>query len=154
MERPKSLKDILSGLIFLGIGLAFGIAASGYEIGTGLRMGPGYFPLVLAVALGGLGLAIVAKGLMAAGEDSDMGVVPWRGMALVLGSVIFFGATVRGLGLAPALLATLFATALASVLNTPASAALLAVALTAFCLLIFTYALGVPVPLVGPWLRF
>ena len=32
--------------------LAFGYAASGYQIGTAVRMGPGYFPLLLAGALG------------------------------------------------------------------------------------------------------
>jgi hypothetical protein len=32
-------------------------------------------------------------------------------------------------------------------------AALLSVALTAFCVFVFIYALGLPYPLVGSWLR-
>jgi hypothetical protein len=149
----KSLNDILSGLIFVGLGLAFGIAAAGYEIGTALRMGPGYFPLVLAVALGGLGLAIVGKGLVASTDDGGIGVVPWRGVVLLLAALVFFGATIRGLGLAPALFVTAFMSAFASRRNTLVSAAVLAAALTAFCVLIFSYGLGVPVPLIGSWLR-
>jgi hypothetical protein len=151
--QPKSVKDILSGLIFVGCGLAFGIAATGYEIGTALRMGPGYFPLVLAGALALIGIAIAARGL-AGGEEGGLGAVPWRALVLILGAVVIFGATVRGLGLGPAILVTAFVTALASDENGPAAAAVLAAALTVFCLLIFSYGLGVPVPVLGPWLRF
>ena len=44
MDRA-GIKDILSGLIFVGFGAAFGYAATGYPLGTAFRMGPGYFPL-------------------------------------------------------------------------------------------------------------
>lgn len=152
MDRPKSIKDILSGLIFIALGAAFGIAATGYEFGTALRMGPGFFPIVLALALVGLGVAILVKGLSAPAEDRDLGVVSWRAVVLVTAAVVFFGATVRGLGLAPTLFVTVFVTALASDENTLPRSALIAVTLTVFCVLIFHYALGVAVPLVGPWL--
>ena len=150
----KSLKDVLAGLIFAGLGLAFGIAAAGYELGTALRMGPGYFPLVLAGLMGVLGVAIVAKGVFRAAEDGALGNVPWRGLVLILAALVFFGATIRGLGLAPALFVAAFMSALASRSNTPLAAAVLAAALTLFCLLIFSFGLGVPVPILGPWLRF
>lgn len=153
MERA-GLKDILSGLIFVGFGLAFGYAASGYQIGTALRMGPGYFPLVLAAALVALGIAIVVKGVTAAASDSEMGPVPWRGAVLILLALVYFGATVRGLGLIAAVFGAAFLSALASRSNGPAAAATIAAALTVGCVLIFHYGLGVPVPLRGPWLRF
>ncbi len=152
MDREKSIKDILSGLIFVVLGGAFGLAATGYEFGTALRMGPGYFPIVLAVVLVGLGGAILFKGLFASVEDRDLGIVSWRAVALVSGAVIFFGATVRGLGLAPALFVTAFVTSLASIENSVLRAGIIAAALTVFCVLIFSVGLGVAVPLVGPWL--
>ena len=43
-----NIRDIGAGLIFIAIGLLFGLGSIGLEIGTALRMGPGYFPLVLA----------------------------------------------------------------------------------------------------------
>ena len=98
MQRA-GIKDILSGLIFVGFGAAFGYAASGYPIGTAFRMGPGYFPLVLAGALAALGVAIVVKGVTAAAAETPIGPVPWRGAILILAALVFFGATVRGLGL-------------------------------------------------------
>lgn len=153
MQRHRSIKDILSGLIFIAFGAAFGIAATGYAFGTALRMGPGFFPIVLAVALAGLGVAILAKGLSGVAKDGGLGVVSWRAVALITAAVLFFGATVRGLGLAPALFVTVFVAALASVENGPLRATLIAAVLTAFCVLIFHYGLGVAAPLIGPWLR-
>jgi hypothetical protein len=152
MPTPRASKDVLAGLIFIGFGLAFGIAAARYPLGTALRMGPGYFPLLLAGALALLGAAIVGKGLLAAG-DGALGPVPWRAAALVTAALGFFGATVAGLGLGPALFVTAFVSALASRANGLLAAALLAAGLTALCLLIFSYGLGVPVPVIGPWLR-
>lgn len=152
MDRARSIKDILAGLIFIVLGAAFGIAATGYQFGTALRMGPGYFPIVLASALVALGAAILVKGFMAGEEEGGLGVVSWRAVILLTGAVVFFGATVRGLGLAPAVFVAAFASAFASRENGLARAALIAAALTVFCALIFVYGLGVAVPLVGPWL--
>lgn len=42
--KIKSQKDFFSGLMFMGVGVAFAVGASNYNIGTGARMGPGYFP--------------------------------------------------------------------------------------------------------------
>ena len=47
----KSQKDFLSGLMFLVVGGVFAWGATHYSIGTGARMGPGYFPLLLGVIL-------------------------------------------------------------------------------------------------------
>lgn len=152
MERA-GLKDILSGLIFVAFGIAFGYAASGYELGTAFRMGPGYFPLVLAGALVLLGAAVVFKGVTAAASDGPIGVVPWRGAILVLGALVFFGATVRGLGLVPAIFGAAFLSAFASRQNGPVSAAAIAASLTVACVVIFHYGLGVSVPLFGTWVR-
>lgn len=152
MERA-GIKDILSGLIFVGFGAAFGYAATGYPLGTAFRMGPGYFPLVLAGTLVVLGIAILVKGVTTAASESPIGVVPWRGAVLILGALVFFGATVRGLGLVPALFGAALLSALGSRQNGPVAALAIAVALTVACVLIFHVGLGVTVPLFGPWLR-
>jgi hypothetical protein len=117
-------------------------------------MGPGYFPLVLAGVLVALGVAILVKGVSAAAADTPVGPIPWRGALLILAALIVFGATVRGLGLVPALFGAAFLRALASRHNPPVAALVIGAALALGCVLIFHYGLGVPVPLVGPWLRF
>ncbi len=46
--KIKSQKDFFAGLMYLVVGGAFAIGANEYNIGTAARMGPGYFPLILA----------------------------------------------------------------------------------------------------------
>ena len=43
--------DAAAGVLFILFGLFFGIQSLGLDLGTAFRMGPGYFPLVLAVVL-------------------------------------------------------------------------------------------------------
>ena len=152
MQRP-GIKDILSGLIFMVFGVAFAVAASGYEIGSAFRMGPGYFPIVLGALLAVLGAAILLKGVRETIPEEPIGVVPWRGAILLLGALVFFGATIRGLGLVPTLFGAGLLSALASRQNSPLAAVVVAAALTLGCVAIFHYGLGVTVPLFGPWVR-
>jgi hypothetical protein len=149
----RSLKNLLAGAIFVAFGLAFAIAAANYDLGSALKMGPGYIPLVLGGVLVLLGAIIVAEGLFA-GASVPIGAVPWRGAILLAGGVVFFGATVRGLGLAPALFVAALMSAFASRRTGVVAALLMAVGLTVLCILIFVEGLGAPLRLFGPWLGF
>jgi hypothetical protein len=145
-----NVKDIGAGLIFIAIGLLFGVGAMNLELGTPLRMGPGYFPLILAGLLVALGLAIVVYGL----GHSATGrlTVPWRGLVLILAAPVVFGLTVRGLGLVPALALVALISAFASRRMSVSLAVALTVGLTLFCVLVFSLGLGLPLRLFGPWL--
>lgn len=152
MTAQKSLKDLLSGLIFVGIGLTFGYATLGYNIGTALRMGPGYFPLVLSGLMVLLGVVITVQSFATGPDETPLGRVPWLGLVLIIGALIFFGATVRGLGLVPALFVTTFMSAFASRHTGLVGAFVLAACLTLICFLLFVWALGMPLRVLGPWL--
>lgn len=154
MTAQKSLKDLLSGLIFIGLGLAFGYATLGYEIGTALRMGPGYFPLVLSGIMVLLGVVITVQSFATGSDATPIGHVPWFALMLIIGALIFFGVTVRGLGLVPALFVTTFMSAFASERTGLVGAFVLAACLTLICFLIFVWALGLPLRVLGPWLSF
>jgi hypothetical protein len=52
------LRDALAGAIFIALGLIFVFGAMDLERGTAFRMGPGYFPLVLAGLLILIGAAV------------------------------------------------------------------------------------------------
>ena len=56
-------KDIWSGLMLIAIGAAAILVARNYPFGTALRMGPGFFPVVLGGLLIVFGLTILAIGL-------------------------------------------------------------------------------------------
>lgn len=153
MDVRKSLKDVVAGLVFITFGLAFAYASLTYDLGTAMRMGPGLFPLVLAIVLVGLGVAIVIQG-MVAGTQTPIGSVPWFPGALLIAALVIFASTVRGLGLVPSLMIAVFMSAFASRRTGVLGAAVMAVGLTILCTLIFVYGLGLPLQLIGPWLRF
>ncbi len=154
MTTQKSPKDLLSGLIFIGFGLAFGYASLGYDIGTALRMGPGYFPVVLSGIMVALGAIILVQGLFTGPDATPIGGVPWLALVLILGALVFFGVTARGLGLVPALFVAAFMSAFASKRTGVLGALLLGVGLALICWLIFIWALGLPLRPIGPWLAF
>lgn len=144
--------DAAAGLLFIVVGVVFGVQALGMELGTSLRMGPGYFPLVLA------GLLIVLGGFIVAGSfrsvADDMSAHAWRGMLFILPAPVFFGLTVRGLGFVPSIFLTTLIAAQASLKMRLPVALLLSVGVTIFCTLVFSYALGLPFRRFGPWLPF
>jgi Tripartite tricarboxylate transporter TctB family len=146
-------RDAALGLIFCLIGAAFAIGSRSAEIGTAFRMGPGYFPLLLSFVLMLLGAVLIAGSFK--GESEPFGLVPsWRGILLVLAAPVTFGLTVRKLGLVPAIVLTAMLSVYASRRSNLRLAGIMAVALTLFCLAVFSYGLGLPLPLFGPWLRF
>ena len=72
----------------------------------------------------------------------------------MLAAPVVFALTVRKLGLLPAIALTALLCVYASRRATASLAVLLCIALTLFCLGVFSYGLGLPLPLLGPWLRF
>lgn len=153
MAVNASRNDLASGAIFVAFGAYFALEAMRYEFGTPFRMGPGFMPIVLGGILVALGVAVAAKGLGKPDEDAPS-PWPWRGIVLVLGTIIFFAATLRGLGFLPVVLISGFATAISSTRNTLLSALVVSVGLCILCTLIFVVGLGLIVPWIGPWLRF
>jgi Tripartite tricarboxylate transporter TctB family len=145
-------KDLLAGGTFVAFGLAFAITSSTYEVGSALRMGPGYFPLVLGSILVVLGILIAVKAFVA-GEGGDLGPVPWKALALLVTALLFFGFTVRGLGLVPSLLVTVFLAAMAGRNARVIPAVVIAASLTALSVLIFVIVLQLRLPYFGPWLQ-
>lgn len=149
--KPKDGTDIAAGLFFMALAAFFGWQALGLEFGTSLRMGPGYFPMVLSGLLFLLGAIILLKAF-GRPDDEPFGKIAWRGILFILPAPIFFGLTVRGLGFVPALFLTTLIAAQASSRMRPLAALILAVAVTILSTLIFSYGLGLPFRRFGPWL--
>ena len=95
---------------------------------------------------------IAAKGFLD-GEGAAIGAIPWRALGLILGAVLFFGLTVRGLGLVPSTFGATLMSAFASRRTGVVAALLIAVGLTVLCVLVFVVALSLRLPLIGPWIQ-
>jgi len=94
----KSQKDFFSGLMFTLVGGAFAWGATSYNIGTGARMGPGYFPLLLGIFLAVLGAVITFYSLIEHTEDGEpVGKFVWKPIVYILGANVVFGILLAGL---------------------------------------------------------
>ncbi len=94
----KSQKDFLSGLMFLVVGGVFAWGATHYSIGTGARMGPGYFPLMLGLLLAILGGIILIGAFVVQNPDGDkVSKIAWKPLCYILGANLVFGVMLGGL---------------------------------------------------------
>lgn len=94
----KSQKDFYSGLMFMGVGIAFAWGATTYKIGSGDRMGPGYFPLMLGILLALVGAVITFKATVVETEGGDrIGPWAWRPLFYIIGANVVFGILLAGL---------------------------------------------------------
>ena len=143
--------NAICGLTFIALGGFFIYQCLNLELGTAFRMGPGYFPLVLAVILAILGVVVLVQATRVQGEP--MGPLARRGKLFILPAPGFFGLTVRGLGFVPSLFFTALIAAFASTRMKPLMALALAAAITVFSVAVFSYALGLPFERFGPWTR-
>jgi len=142
----------MCGSFFILAGAIFASQSLAVDLGTWQRIGPGGLPLVLSLLLMVLGAVILVSATRSAGEP--VGAIAWRGIVFVLLAPILFGLTVRGLGFVPSVFITSLFAGFASFRLRPLWAVLLAIALTVFSTVVFSYGLGLPFQRFGPWLRF
>ena len=94
----KSQKDFFSGLMFMSVGAAFAWGATTYNVGSGARMGPGYFPLMLGVLLAVLGAVITFKSLVVETAGGDkIGSWAWKPLVFIILANLSFGVLLGGL---------------------------------------------------------
>ncbi len=94
----KSQKDFFSGLLFMAVGVAFAWGATSYSVGTGARMGPGYFPLMLGILMAILGAVITFKALVVETEDGEkIGSWAWKPLIFIIAANLVFGVLLGGL---------------------------------------------------------
>lgn len=94
----KSQKDFFSGLMFTAVGASFAIGATSYSVGSGGRMGPGYFPLLLGVILAIMGAIIMFKALVVETPDGDkIGKWAYKPLFFIISANLLFGVLLGGL---------------------------------------------------------
>lgn len=150
-QLQPALRDLLAGSLFLVLGIGFAFGATSYDLGSPAELGPGAFPFVLGCLLAVFGATIVVRVLLAP-DNEPIGRIPWRAIVLILSGIVFLGATIRGLGLAPALFVSVFLSAMARERQRVVVALAIAAGITVLCVLIFVVALQLRLPLIGPWL--
>ena len=146
MRNPK---DFWSGLIYVFFGSSAILIARGYSMGTAIKMGPAYFPTILGGLLLIIGVISVIRSFIAPG--TPISAFAFKGLTLVIVSVVAFGLIVRGAGLAVALPLLIVISALASAKFRWRPTLIMAAGLTIFCVFVFLKGLGIPLPILGSW---
>lgn len=145
----RNTKDFWTGLFYIAIGSAALIISRDYGMGTAVRMGPAYFPIILSVLLVTIGIISLIRSFLKPG--APVGDFAWKGFFFVIASTILFGFIVRGAGLLIALPLLIIISSCASTRFRWQYSLALAAGVTVFCILVFQKGLGVPIPIVGPW---
>jgi len=146
----RNPKDFWTGLLYIFFGASAIIIARDYNMGTAVRMGPAYFPTILGAILGVIGAISVIRSFITPG--TPIGAFGFNGLALVIVSVVLFGFIVRDAGLVVALPLLVIISAYASARFRWRTTLIMAAGLTIFCGLVFVKGLGIPLPIIGPWL--
>lgn len=140
-------QDFLGGLVIIAVAAVAYWLARDLPAGAAGGMGPGTLPKGLALLLGGLGIALLFNSV----NSERLARLSIRGPLFVLGALVVFGLAVRPLGLAVAGPLAIAAAAFSSSEVRWRETLLFGLAMTAFCIGLFKFALGLPIPL-APWL--
>ncbi len=139
-------RDFWAGLMFLGIGIAAILIAREYPFGSTLRMGPGYFPILLGGILGLFGIYIMGKGLRT--KEKVRGNWSTRAFIVLPVVTVLFGVLIERAGFIPALAVLVFGSAAAGSEFKWSEVLLLTLFLTLLSLALFIWGLGLPYPLI------
>jgi putative tricarboxylic transport membrane protein len=139
-------KRFLTGLMFLVIGGVAIWMAQDYPVGSALRMGPGYFPIVLSGIMILFGIYELVLGIMR--SDPVKGTWSLRALIILPLAAVVFGVLMEHGGFIPALIALIFLSAAASNEFKFVEVLISAVVLTVCSVGLFIYGLGLPYPLI------
>lgn len=144
--RTHSQKDLYAGFSFIILGVSFAYVATGYELGTAVAMGPGYFPFGLGTLLALLGAVVLAKAFRRDVEGEGIERVDLKAVASIVAAVVLFAALIVPLGLVVSIFILVSVASLGSHELDLKQAFLVSVALSILCVGTFIYALRVQMP--------
>ena len=131
--------------MFIAFGALAIFIAQDYPFGTAARMGPGYFPTWIGIALIVLGLMIAATGFKDQGEG--IGKFAWKPMVLLSLAFFFFGWAIDHIGFVAAVFVMTVLASMAGKDFRWKESLIVAVALIIGCWALFIKGLDLPFPL-------
>jgi Tripartite tricarboxylate transporter TctB family len=158
---PEETRDYYAGSLMIVVGLFAAGMGSQYEMGSLENVGPGFVPTVLGVALVIVGLAIACANKIRRSPDEAVDVLAtpidedrpdWRAIGCVSLGVLSFAVFFVWFGLLPAIFSCVLISARGDRSATWISSILLAAGLSFFGILLFSFLLGIPMPIIrGFW---
>lgn len=159
--KIKSQQDWWAGLMFIGFGLFFILFAAGtpefinklvgtklvagYQMGSSVRMGPAYFPVMLGGLLTFLGLLVLLDSIIEKGPK--VAKFHFRPLLFIAVSSLAFAYLLKPLGLALASVALVFISAFGGHEFKWKEVSIMSVALVIFVVVVFVKGLSLPFPI-------
>jgi len=144
-------KDFLSGVMFIAFGLVALYFGRNLQMGTPVRMGPGYVPHMLAYIMMGLGAIIVVVALVTHGAERTE-APKWKPITMVTIGIICFALLFERAGLLPALIALILIASLGGEEFKLTEVIANMVVLAILCIVVFKLGLGMNISIIqGVW---
>jgi hypothetical protein len=144
--RIKSPKEFWAGIMFIAFGgFAVIVAQMNYQMGTAVRMGPGYFPTVLGGILAVLGLFVLIESI--ALEGPKVARFYLRPLLFIVAANLAFAYLLKPLGLVLSVVALVFISAFGGHEYKFKEVAILTVVMALIAVGVFVKALSLPFPI-------
>lgn len=88
-------RNLARGLAFIGVALFFGAQSLTYRLGTLAHAGPGFFPLLLSIAVGLIGFWMIIRSRFQATVALDFN---FTNIGIIVGSLVGFAFLTRFAG--------------------------------------------------------
>jgi len=147
MRLPKPAlprAEMVAALAVIGFGVAVALLGRGYPLGSASRMGPGYFPVMLGVALVVTGVLLVAEAWRAQPSRPVAEPFPYLPALALVAGVFAFALLLRPAGLGPAIFALVLIATLGERPWKPVGALVIAACMSAVSVALFIEGLRVP----------
>lgn len=145
MIKIRSGNDFIIGSFAIVLSLAFLAGGTPLKVGTLTRMGPGFFPALLAWGLLALGAIFIVKSLLQKGASPDLPKL--RALILIALGPILFGLLLTKIGLFLTIVVVTFVARAAMSEAWNFDSFIMPFGLAAFCAAVFVVFLGQPIPL-------
>ena len=143
-------QDFVGGIVLMAIAVFALWASSDLQGMQGFSFGAGTVPRMFAILLLALGAGVAVVGLLA--DGAPLAVYAWRGPLFVTLSILSFSITIRPLGLVVSAFLSFIVAALGTADTRWKETIIVGLCLTAFCSVLFPYALGLPMQLLPSFL--
>jgi hypothetical protein len=154
MTTSNARIDYAAGSLVVAIGGSVVVLCSDYRMGSLTSMGPGFFPTLLGVILILLGLALIISAPYQTESSPQFALnrhnevhFNWRGFTAIIISLLIFIGLADYAGFLPASFFSVFIAALGDRNATIKGSLILAICISIFAVILFSYILHVDLPI-------
>ena len=137
-------RDAAAGILFIAVGIFFGIYSISYKMGTLLGMGPGFFPFALSILVVLLGLIILIRAMLLP-RLQEISVKTVQPVIAISISILAFAAMVNDFGLFASIIILVLLSRFAAKPLEIGRTLTLGLILAVACSVLFVHLLGIPI---------